>query len=404
MADPVEVLQQAGRLRSGTRFERARAGATALSTFLQLSPDDKRELAVLVAQRVAPELVPRIQAETGIDLTQEQSRAVLDMIARLDGDDLDELTSSLATAEGRRSTVDAVAASAAAATGLDDVVAPATPPPAAARAGASPAPADGPRDRESAEVATLARRVTDLEARLAAAETTARTAEASLATAKAAAEAADARITELEAQLRDERSQADVRRRDHEAEVYELQQRLRRAMREARDADEAASTSGPPTSPTRDVGVVALPAARGPSAFASLPDFGAPFALDSAPELPTARRGGHADLVARLDGASAATALRLVTAALPRLATATAADRVRILQAIPDGWARRRSLQRMVEAGVAGAEDVAALGLLARTGDQVFAATSLLAAGVPGDHVLAQVSPAARQRLARRVA
>ncbi len=63
MATPSDVLAQAARLRSGTRFERARAGATALSTFLQLTPDDKRNLAVMVAQRVAPELVPRIQAE-----------------------------------------------------------------------------------------------------------------------------------------------------------------------------------------------------------------------------------------------------------------------------------------------------------------------------------------------------
>ena len=403
MADPVEVLQQAARLRTGTRFERARAGATALSTFLQLSTDDKRELAVLVAQRVAPELVPRIQAEAGIDLTQEQSRAVLDMIARLDGNDLEELTSSLATEEGRRATIGAVTASAAAATGLDDVVAPGPGRAPTAVAGAPDGTAGRRRDADAdaAEVAILAGRVADLEARLAAAETTARTAEASLATTREAAAAADARIHELEAELRDRQSAADVRRRDHEAELHDLRRQLRRATREADQATSDSTSSPASSAPTP---VVARPVSRSQSAFASLPDFGAPFALDPVPDLPAAAAGRHDDLVARLDGADSGTALRLVTAWLPRLTTTTAPDRLRILQAIPQGWGRRRALQRMVEAGVAGDEDVAALELLARTGDQVFAATSLLAAGVSRDQVMAHVSPAAQRRLARRAA
>lgn len=412
MADPLEVLTQAGRLRSGTRFERARAGATALSTFLQLSPQDKRDLAVLVAQRVAPELVPRIQSETGVDLTQEQSRAVLDMIARLDGDDLQELTSSLATADARTATLGVVTASAARATGLDDVVAepageghdaPSAVPvrdteSSATEATVQRAVADHPDDFGAAQSATLAGRIADVEARLAAAEATARTAEASLAQARQALAAREDRIDQLEARLRDRQGLADDLRRAHEGELHDLRRQLRRATREVEE-------SGGSSMSTRAIAARAPAPAPSTSAFASLPGWGEPTTMDTLPDTVARPVGRHAgDLVGQLEGATPSTALRLVRARLPQLGTSTPGDRAQVLQAIPDGWARRRALQRMAEAGLMGREDLSSLRLLGRTGDQVFAATSLLDAGLPRDAVAAHLAPAARARLARRAA
>ncbi|MBY5163951.1 hypothetical protein, partial [Salsipaludibacter albus] len=123
MTTPADVVDAAIPMASGSRMERARAGLRALGLFGQLSAGDKRDLAVLVAQRVAPELVPRIRSEGGVDLTDEQSRAVLDMVRRLDGDDLRELSEAVATPESRRRALAAVGGAAAGATGLDDVVA-----------------------------------------------------------------------------------------------------------------------------------------------------------------------------------------------------------------------------------------------------------------------------------------
>lgn len=89
---------------------------------------DKRDLAVLVAERAAPQLVPRIRGETGLDLTREQVQAVIDMAGRMDADDIDELRHAVRDPEAREQTLRTVGASAAAAaagaTGLDDVVTP----------------------------------------------------------------------------------------------------------------------------------------------------------------------------------------------------------------------------------------------------------------------------------------
>jgi len=447
VSTPSDVLAQASRLRSGTRFEQARAGATALSTFLQLSADDKRDLAVAVAQRVAPELVPRIQAETGVDLTAEQSRAVLDMIARLDGDDLGELSRAMASPAARRATLGAVGDAAAAATGLDDVVsAPATPAadsPAATPTTAKPlgsaatadsdaaaaaghrAAAAHPDDARAAEADTLAGRIVDLEARLAAAETLARTHEQSLEAARDHLADEKARADAVAAQLREAANQADITRREHEGEVDELRRQLRRSRRELEEAGGGSESS-------RAIAARPPPRVARTSAFTSMPSFDAGLedGVPPVPELfaditvdtavrtsPTALGGVAAadpafdpdaasisQLVATLAAGSRAAALRTIRVWLPRLGDSSPGDRVRVLEAVPDGWARRRVLQRMVEAGITTQQDVAALGLLSMTGDQVFAAGSMLDAGMDPQSIARHVTPATRARLARRSA
>lgn len=393
MATPSEVLAHAARVHNGTKFERARASATTLSTFLQLSADDKRNLAVMVAQRAAPELVPRIQAESGVDLTADQSRAVLDMISRLDGNDLKELSVSVATPEARRATLGAVTASAATATGLDDVVA-----------------ADAGPDE------ALAGRVVALEASLAAAETTMRHNEQSLEQARHSATEAEARADQLETQLRDAASKADIVRREHDTELDELRRQLRHATREVEEAGGSSMSS---------LASVARPAVMpgSVSAFDMMPSFDLgdvsdllPSAVTEgatglpgrpAPGLTSETTGATAsvsDLVATLEAGSAAAALRTIRAWLPRLAQTSPSERARVLQAIPDGWARRRALQRMVEAGVATTgQDAGLLTLLERTGDQVFAAASMIRAGLAYQALHPHLGGAAQRRIQRQL-
>lgn len=91
MATPADVIAAFARMRDGSGLARARGAADVWRSFSSLSATEKRDLAVLVAERAAPHLVPRIQAESGLDLTVEQVRAVVDMAGRLDADDLDQL-------------------------------------------------------------------------------------------------------------------------------------------------------------------------------------------------------------------------------------------------------------------------------------------------------------------------
>ncbi len=127
MATPAEVIDLFADVRDGSSFERARAAANAFRAFASLSASQKRDLAILVAERSAPQLVPKIQAETGLDLTREQVQAVIEMAGRMDAEDIEELRRSVQDDQARSDAVRTVgtsaATAAAAATGLDDVVA-----------------------------------------------------------------------------------------------------------------------------------------------------------------------------------------------------------------------------------------------------------------------------------------
>lgn len=428
MTTPAEVMAEATGMASGSKFERARAAATAMSSFLQLSPDDKRDLAVMVAQRAAPDLVPRIQSETGMDLTAEQSKAVLDMIQRMDGDDITELAASLRSPEARTATLGAIGGAAATATGMGDVVTGQGDQPGAGdqdsqttqsgvAAATSAAAAENPTDVAAAQVATLTSRVADLEADLAAAEARARTVTETRDRAHTGLEQAREQVEELEARLRDSDSEMARLQRDHDARVEELERQVRRATRDAQDSHRrpVATTQSAATTTGLADGF------SSPGALAS--GFGSPGRIDTTAMFESAGHAvtatadfdtattsptpdpttGVAQLAADVAGLSASAALRRVRDVGGQMAGATTSELATLLEAIPDGWARRRALAHLVTHDVAGAKATALLGLLDRISDQVFAASAFLDAGIAWPQIASRLSPSARLRVARRL-
>lgn len=376
MTTPAEVVAAAMDMTSGSRLERGRAGVRAFGLFSQLSAADKRDLAVLVAQRVAPELVPRIQAEGGVDLTEEQSRAVLDMVRRLDGSDLLELQQAVATSDARRDAASSVGAAAAAATGLDDVVGEQPRPAATPDPGRTPPVLDEAAEREAIRLEALQRQCDDLREQLADEEAAHREAANER-------EHAERELEDVRRQLADQAERADREARaaeDARAETRAVEQRLRHVRDRA-----AARTSTAPGTRTASPGGT-----------------GQPIPL---PAVPATTTDADVDrLASRLQGVGAGEALRVLTAAAPAVAGMAAEDRRRMLQALPDGWARQRGLQRLVEAhAVPAAEAPTLLGLLAAPGSQVFAAGSMLATGLVTTDALVEVlDPSALARLRRR--
>lgn len=98
MSDLDAVIDLLERWRDATGVGRLRIGMDATRVIAQLPPARKRELAIEVADRVAPQLVPAIQAESG-DLTGEQVGALVDLLRRADGDQLDDLVAALRTGD-----------------------------------------------------------------------------------------------------------------------------------------------------------------------------------------------------------------------------------------------------------------------------------------------------------------
>lgn len=86
------------RWRDAGTVERVRVGVDAARLVRGLPAERKRALALEVASRVAPQLVPQIEAETG-DLTPEQVGAVVDLLRRADRDQLDSLVTALRTGD-----------------------------------------------------------------------------------------------------------------------------------------------------------------------------------------------------------------------------------------------------------------------------------------------------------------
>ena len=72
--------------------------------------------------------------------------------------------------------------------------------------------------------------------------------------------------------------------------------------------------------------------------------------------------------------------------------------------AIPDGWARQRAIQRLVEGGAVDPGDAAGLlDMLGRPGSQVFAARSMIDTGlVAVDQLVDVLEPGALGRLRRQ--
>lgn len=372
MTTPQEVVGQAMQMVSGSKLEQARAGISALNLFSQLSADDKRQLAVLVAQRVAPNLVPRIEAETGMEMTAEQSRAVLDMVRRLDGDDLAEIQSSLGSPDARRATIGTVGAAAAAATGVDDVVARPTPQPR--REATSAADRNESSEHQQARVRALEERVDQLTDDLGAAQTARSEAEARARTDETRIQSAEARAEDAERRAEDQARAAERAR----GEARQATDRVREAEDRARRLEAGRVAAD-------DVVGRFTPVASGGTTWGGA-------------------RGDVEQLVARLHEASASGALRMVVGSVPTLAAMDSQDRLRVIVTIADGWARRKAIQRLAEAdALTPAEGPRLLATLGSVGNQVFAAASMLDAGlVTPDDLVDVLDPSALARLHRR--
>lgn len=244
MATPSEVVGLLAEIAgTGGRIDQAKAISRAVKALNSLDADQKREMAVLVAERVAPDLVPKIAEETGVDLTIAQVQAVLDMARRLEPEDVAELQEVVAAREGLATLPPPVVA-ATVATTSGPASEPAPDP--ALEAAPEPAPEPAAPDADA-----------ELEARLAAAEEERRAllAEAEEERERAVAAAVAARETaeaEARAALDAAREQADemLRRAEETAHVEEPD--------ESADGADAAADHAP-LAPTQRVAVLGAP-------------------------------------------------------------------------------------------------------------------------------------------------
>ncbi len=360
--------------RADGRVARARLLGRGLAALARLSPAERRQVAIDVAKLAAPHLVERIESEGAVDLTPAQSKAVLDMIGRLDEGDIDELVSALGDADARAAALGTVAASAAGAVGLDDVV--------YADEEAEEELADEPDDvadeppderpepsqddeadlrleaEERARALALQRAAEDREAALQLAEEAQREAE------QARRELEEARAAAEE----EARAAIEAARREAEAQLEAAQAELAEAEAEAEAA--AARVPARPT-PWRP--------ADGPT--------------------------DAEHIVARVEGLERGWT-QLAPARGDGPVTPLSPDQLgRLTAATPDGWIRRRLLDRLARRGAIGADlAVTALHTLSRSTDRFFlAATLVQEAGIDPEVMAAELSPTQLERLHRRL-
>lgn len=162
---------------------------------------------------------------------------------------------------------------------------------------------------------------------------------------------------------------------------------------------EASSVRPPPATARRRPGAPERPGTR--AAPAAAPD-----RRRGAPPPPTNGAGFVKELG---DETSLLRRLRLLTASAGRLEDAGIEELRAVLECFPAGWARRRALQRLLEAGVPASltDAIALLDMLQRPSERLWAATALAASRPLDDDeraaLLAAVpSPALRRRLSRR--
>lgn len=352
------ALEQLAELTSGPTLQRAGSLARGLRLLRGLAPDDKRELAARVAERAAPALVPRIRAQTGMDLTAQQLEAVLDLVRRLDRDDLGAIVEDVRRGEvldvAERVADAAAAATGAPEDGLDD--------PAALRQAVA-------RLREEAAESAVA---------LAAARSEAERHANALAAAERSRDAAETQRRELLRELEDTKAAlhaTEVRAREAERRAERLRgdvDRLGEELRQRADATRRAVDDR-----------VALAAGAGPDGGAG--PTGAPIPMGATTGLGRWATGpAHVAARARVaatsfDGLldalrSAGTGrerLALLDAGAAALRDASPDGRRRAVEAVPDGWARRRAIARLATRSVCdGAEAVALAASLGRRGER----------------------------------
>lgn len=359
MATPAEVIDLFADVREGSSFERARAAANAFRAFATLSASDKRDLAVLVAERAAPQLVPRIQAETGLDLTREQVQAVIDMAGRMDAQDIEELRHAVTDPGARQDalrTVGASAATAAAgAAGLDDVIDADEQDTLAEPTedeGAPPIPtsadqpdAPEPQDSEESEDRTLGVDEAEL-----------------------AALGVESELLELD---REPEPSAPVAPAPDPREFESIFDDL-----PSLPAFDARAEGGTMTPDRVGVTLADLDAPPPTGRASSMP-------ARETVDLSTRVRATQHPLVEQLrNQTTGAGCVRAVRAHLDELADMDAVGRAAVVDAVPDGWARRRALQAMLDARAVPAAEV---GELVRRMSSPMARTWLCATAIETD-------------------
>lgn len=367
-ADAVAAaLEQLAGLTSGSAVSRSGALARSVSLVRRLDPDDKRELAARVAERVAPSLVPRIRAQTGVDLTAEQVDSLLDLVRRLDHDDLTSIAADV-RAEALGTAGDG-AADAAPERGAGGG--------AAAEDAGGDAPGElGDVDRGSLRriVARMRDEAADAAVTLASARADAERHAREAAALTRERDAAVAARRDLEQELRD----TTAALRATEQRVQELERGQRRLERELearraeldqatelarRQADLAGAATGRAAAAVEGRGARDRGAAGPVGGVAPLP---VDVVLDRQRRASSGRE--H---------------LALLEAAAGPLRGVEPARRRDVVAAVPDGWARRRAIGGLVDAAVCdGAEALALTALLGRDGDRRLAVGDLVARGL----------------------
>lgn len=384
MADVEALVDLLERWRAAGPVERVRVALDARRHIGALSPAQKRALAVEVASRVAPQLVPQIEDEDG-DLSPEQVQALVDLLRRADDEDLGDLVGAL-----RRG--DVSPALALVDDALDVVVPPPLPdepleeplelplerqldgPGAGAAAGAAGVAAGATGAAAgAASVAALAATDDDgLPARV--------TEETQVASTRTAPASDDVDGLETADEALDEAQDRAEALEDALADEASLREQVEAA---ARSSDRWRESSPASTAPAYEL----------PDTF---------FDLD-ADELPDTSVEVVATVLERAES-DARTSAALRAGARPGPVAATP-DLVRD---VPDGYRRRRvALAALRDGRLDDAEAVlAVVRALGRETDRAWVAGAALDAGVLGVDDLTQVriSTAARARLARRVA
>lgn len=343
--DVIALLEQ---LRGGQGMvSRAVVLAQGAKALRQLSPQQRRELAIEVARRAAPHLIPRIEAETGADLTPAQIQAVIDLALRMDDQQIDDLLDTLRSPE-QLSGVGSAAVGAAGSAAAEEL-------------GLGTSALD-----EDPELAELEAELEQQQRELAALEEEAeRAAEPAAGTDLPDAAAAELPPVDVGADVPADADEADVDDTD--------------------DADDA------------EVGEFVED------------DPGDDDLEDIEPATPELQSGvdperGRAHVAAVRRAGSIRAQLAVVRAAGAALWHPGPEGRQELLRAIPDGWGRRRALERMIEADVVtAAEALELLGCLDRDSDRTWAAGTLLEHGVlEPSELLGAVPERALGRLARR--
>lgn len=379
MSDIDAVIDLLEKWRDATGMGRLRIGVDATRVIAQLPPARKRALAVEVAERVAPQLVPAIRAESG-DLTGEQVGALVDLLRRADREQLDDLVLALRTGDvgsaagivgdavdvvaGPDDETDAL---------LDDI---ATPDAAPAGAGTDGEPVAGQAEGVTVGAEQAAEETEDVEDievsagadtsdRVRAVGSGAGAAAAAAATAAAGADADHVEIGE-----------------DGSLEVDEEAVRKRLAEEAAQRSEQYRDSSAE---------ISHAPAYRAPDV-----DF---ITDDSDFELPDTNVESVPPLHARIDRSGLGRPRGRHLAAPPVSAV------VASLTATPDGYRRRRAALAAVRAGRLEGEDVVAVvRSFERATDRAWVAGAAIDAALVGPDALEDMdlSPAAVRRLERR--